>query len=171
MGSACIPSLDEGLWYVARVCFIEFDIYYSLERIFDLPLSFASEYVSHQIELETHFDHERENTERIRNFVLNDPPKNLRGGVAYVPAVHAAFCTPRLLVMEYIDGAVKMTDVEGMERKLGLNTIKVMNSVCEVFAAQVFRWGFVNADPHVSNSHSAVRFYHLVSAQFLITVS
>jgi aarF domain-containing kinase len=27
----------------------------------------------------------------------------------------------------------------------------VMNSVCEVFAAQVFRWGFINADPHPSN--------------------
>lgn len=42
-----------------------------------------------------------------------------------------------------------MTDVKGMER-LGLNPEKVMKSVCEVFAAQVFRWGFVNADPHVS---------------------
>lgn len=112
-------------------------------------MSFASEYISTQIELETRFDNERENTERIRNHVLNDSPRNLKGAVAYVPAVHSAFSTSRLLVMEYIDGTKRMTDVEGIE-ELGLNMTKVMNSVCEVFAAQVFRWGFVNADPHVS---------------------
>ncbi|CAG7853378.1 ABC1 family protein C10F6.14c [Serendipita indica DSM 11827] len=121
------------------------------ERVFDLPLSFASQYISDQIELETHFDHERENTERIRHHVLYDVPKRLRGGVAYVPAVYGAFSTPRLLVSEYIDGAVRMTDVKGLEERLGLDVNEVMKSVCEVFAAQVFRWGFVNADPHPSN--------------------
>jgi aarF domain-containing kinase len=123
----------------------------TLERVFELPLSFASQYISDQIELETHFDNERINTERIRNHVLNEAPKHLKGGVAYVPAVHGDFCTPRLLVMEYIDGAVRMTDVDGLENRLHLNVNEVMNSVCEVFAAQVFRWGFINADPHPSN--------------------
>ncbi|KIM29483.1 hypothetical protein M408DRAFT_114122 [Serendipita vermifera MAFF 305830] len=121
------------------------------ERVFEIPFTFASQYISDQIELETHFDHERLNTERIRNHVLNDAPKHLKGGVAYVPAVYPSLSSPRLLVMEYIDGAVKMTDVEGLENRLGLNVNEVMNSVCEVFAAQVFRWGFVNADPHPSN--------------------
>jgi aarF domain-containing kinase len=53
--------------------------------------------------------------------------------------------------MEYIDGAVRMTDIDGLENRLHLNVNEVMNSVCEVFAAQVFRWGFINADPHPSN--------------------
>jgi aarF domain-containing kinase len=53
--------------------------------------------------------------------------------------------------MEYIDGAVRMTDVDSLENKLKLDVNEVMNSVCEVFAAQVFRWGFINADPHPSN--------------------
>jgi aarF domain-containing kinase len=70
--------------------------------------------------------------------------------VAYVPAVYESFSTSRLLVMEYIEGAVRMTDVDALQKRLGLDVNKVMNSVCEVFAAQVFRWGFVNADPHVS---------------------
>ncbi|KAG8776530.1 hypothetical protein FRC16_004501 [Serendipita sp. 398] len=121
------------------------------ENVFDLPLTFASQYISDQIELETHFDHERENTERIRNHVLTETPKHLKGGVAYVPAIHSSLCTPRLLVMEYIEGAVRMTDVDALEKRLGLDVNEVMNSVCEVFAAQVFKWGFVNADPHPSN--------------------
>ncbi|KAG8807584.1 hypothetical protein FRC17_004397 [Serendipita sp. 399] len=121
------------------------------ERVFDLPLSFASQYISDQIELETHFDHERENTERIRNHVLTQSPRRLSGGVAYVPAVYPPLSTPRILVMEYIEGAVRMTDVDALQNRLGLDVNEVMNSVCEVFATQVFKWGFVNADPHPSN--------------------
>ncbi|PVF94923.1 ABC1-domain-containing protein [Serendipita vermifera] len=120
------------------------------ESVFDLPLSFASQYISDQIQLETRFDHELSNTKRIRDHVLNQSPRNIRG-VAYVPAVYESFSTPRLLVMEYIEGAVRMTDVDALQNRLGLDVNKVMNSVCEVFAAQVFRWGFVNADPHPSN--------------------
>jgi hypothetical protein len=74
------------------------------ERVFDLPLSFASQYISDQILMETQFDHERLNTERIRSYVLNESPKHLKGGVAYVPDVYAGLSTERLLVLEFIEG-------------------------------------------------------------------
>ncbi len=54
--------------------------------------------------------------------------------LAYVPALYPSLSTSRLIVMEYIAGAVKMTDVETLQGKLGLDPEEVMRSVCEVFA-------------------------------------
>jgi aarF domain-containing kinase len=153
------------------------------ERWFDLPLSFASAYISEQILKETDFEHERENLQRIRALVLRDGagvypswvrsvlgvlglagPRlpftddelervdsgNWRGSV-YVPNVYPAFSTGRVLTMEYIDGAVRMTDRGAIEGPvMGLDVQLVMKTVCETIGRQIFRWGFLNADPHAS---------------------
>jgi aarF domain-containing kinase len=153
------------------------------ERWFDLPLSFASAYISEQILKETDFEHERDNLQRIRALVLRDgagvhlnwlrrlfsalgftrPPlsftddeleridsTNWRGSV-YVPKVYPAFSTGNVLAMEYIEGAARMTDRETIEGpSMGLDIQIVMNTVCQTIGRQIFRWGFLNADPHVS---------------------
>jgi len=75
---------------------------------------------------------------------------NWRGDV-YVPKVYPAFSTGRVLTMEYIEGAARMTDRETIEGlKMGLDIHLVMKTVCETIGRQIFRWGFLNADPHVS---------------------
>lgn len=155
------------------------------EREFDLPLSFAAEYISEQILKETDFEHERANLQRIRALVLRDgagvrptgwvwvrallrgvgfaaprrsftdkleqiDSRNWRGNV-YVPKVYHALSTGRVLTMEYIDGAARMTDRETIEGPgMGLDVHLVMKTVCETIGRQIFRWGFLNADPHVS---------------------
>lgn len=74
---------------------------------------------------------------------------NWRGSV-YVPKVYSAFSTGHVLTMEYIEGAARMTDRETIEGPaMGLNVQLVMNTVCETIGRQIFRWGFLNADPHV----------------------
>lgn len=60
------------------------------------------------------------------------------------------FCTPRVLVMEWIDGACRMTDRKRLEDEMGLSVKKVSQSVCEAFASQIFQHGFVQADGHPS---------------------
>lgn len=153
------------------------------ERWFDLPLSFASAYISEQILKETDFEHERDNLQRIRALVLRDgagihpnwprrllsalgftPPQlsftddeleridsnNWRGHV-YVPNVYPDFSTSHVLTMEYIEGAARMTDRETIEGPdMRLNILLVMKTVCETIGRQIFQWGFLNADPHVS---------------------
>jgi len=75
---------------------------------------------------------------------------NWRGDV-YVPKVYPAFSTGRVLTMEYIEGAARMTDRETIEGfGMGLNIQLVMKTICETIGRQIFRWGFLNADPHVS---------------------
>lgn len=49
--------------------------------------------------------------------------------------------------MEFIEDASKLTDMEKIEEK-GLDKKKVGQSVAEVFAAQIFDFGFVQADGH-----------------------
>lgn len=153
------------------------------ERWFDLPLSFASAYISEQILKETDFEHELDNLQRIRALVLRDGagihPNWLRGllgvlgftgprlsftddeleridsnnwrGNVYVPKVYPAFSTNHVLTMEYIEGASRMTDRETIEGPdMGLNIHLVMKTVCETIGRQIFWWGFLNADPHVS---------------------
>ncbi len=79
--------------------------------------------------METQFDHERVNTERIRSYVLNQPPKHLKGGVAYVPDVYAGLSTERLLVLEFIEG---------------VSTILSMSSSC--WTNGTSRWRIIHYD-------------------------
>ena len=78
--------------------------------------------------------------------VLNSPDAIIKETV-YVPRIHPHLCTPRILTMEYIADASKLTDVSKIEEK-GLSKKKVARSVAEVFAAQIFNMGFVQADGH-----------------------
>lgn len=64
-----------------------------------------------------------------------------------MPRIHPHLCTPCILTMEYIADASKLTDLSKIEEK-GLSRKKVARSVAEVFAAQIFNMGFVQADGH-----------------------
>ncbi|KAN0060806.1 hypothetical protein ACQY0O_007465 [Thecaphora frezii] len=120
------------------------------ERIFELPLSFAGQYISDQIEQETLFKKELENSQRAKKAIETDPEKIVRK-TCYVPQMYEDYCTQRVLVMEWIDGACRMTDRARLEDEMGLNVKAVSRSVCEAFASQIFQHGFVQADGHPSN--------------------
>lgn len=78
--------------------------------------------------------------------VLSSPTPIIRDTV-YVPRIHPSLSTSRVLTMEYIEGACKLTDLGKIE-DMGLSVKKVGRSVSEVFSAQVFQMGFVQADGH-----------------------
>lgn len=117
------------------------------ERIFDLPISYFGGYISQQIELETHFDAELKNCVRIREHIEAD--KSLRKSVT-VPKVFPDISSDRLLVMDWIGDACKMTDRDKIE-SMGLSIRKVADDVCNVFAAMIFQYGSVQADGHAGN--------------------
>lgn len=119
------------------------------ERIFELPLSFAGQYISDQIEQETFFKQELANSLRAKKAIETDPEKIVRT-TCYVPKFFEDLCTQRVLVMEWIGGTCRMTDREKLA-EMGLSVKQVSRSVCEAFASQIFQHGFVQADGHPSN--------------------
>jgi aarF domain-containing kinase len=98
---------------------------------------------------ETFFDVEAENSERIRGLIMTSPQRLIRDTI-YVPRIHPSHSTPRVLTMEWIDGACRLTDQDKI-KEMGLSIKGVMQGVCEVFAAQIFTMGFVQCDGHPSN--------------------
>lgn len=118
-------------------------------HIFDLPLSHFGKYISEQIHKETDFVAELDNATRARKYVQEDPQKLIRDTV-YVPFCVDKYCTERLLVMEYIAGATKLTNEKDI-KSMGLSVREVSRSVCEVFASQIFQHGFVQCDGHAGN--------------------
>lgn len=119
------------------------------ERIFELPLSFAGQYISDQIEQETFFDRELANSLRAKKAIETDPEAIVRK-TCYVPKFFEELCTQRVLVEEWIGDTCRMTDRAKLE-EWGLSTKQVSRSVCEAFASQIFQHGFVQADGHPSN--------------------
>lgn len=104
-------------------------------RIFDLPLSYFGQYISDQIHKETNFLAELNNASKARKYIEEDQEKIIRDST-YVPYCYDDMCSKKVIVMEYVNDAVRMTDEEGI-KKMGLSIREVARSVCEVFASQV----------------------------------
>lgn len=118
-------------------------------HVFDLPLSYFGGYISEQIHRETNFLTEMENSKKARRNVGSDPVRLIRE-TCYVPYCVDQLSTERVLTMEFIDGATRMTDETGI-KKMGLSIKEVARSVCEVFASQIFQHGFIQCDGHAGN--------------------
>ncbi|XP_064598910.1 uncharacterized aarF domain-containing protein kinase 5-like isoform X2 [Liolophura sinensis] len=67
----------------------------------------------------------------------------------YVPKIHWGKTSKRVLTAEFIDG-VKINDKAGL-LKMGLTFKDVDEKLVKCFAHQIFRSGFVHADPHPGN--------------------
>lgn len=85
------------------------------------------------------FKAEATNAKKLRHFIANDPLRLIRDTVT-VPEVYEELSGERVLVMEYIEGACKMTDRDKIE-KMGLSVKGIAQSVCEVFASMIFQYG------------------------------
>ncbi|KAF9192392.1 hypothetical protein BGZ51_005207 [Haplosporangium sp. Z 767] len=116
------------------------------EYLFDLPMSFAVDYTVRHLREETDFINEARNSEMCNEFLQTDP--KLRSQ-AYVPKVFKEYSTKRIMVAEWVDGcrATEKASIQDM----GLSPTKVMESVVDVFAHQIFISGFVHCDPHPGN--------------------
>ena len=95
------------------------------------------------IPLELDFVHEGKNAEMVsRNFAA-------RGNTVIVPRIYWEYTTPRLLVMEFMDG-IKVTDVEAL-RRAGIDPRAVAQMLTEAYLQQILLDGLFHADPHPGN--------------------
>lgn len=110
--------------------------------------------------LETDFENEASNSERMADLVASDPQLRER---VYIPRVFHDLSSKRILTTEWIDGK-KLWDKDGISAPvqylddpqssiggLGLDLGDVMETVTELFSVQMFQWGFVHCDPNPGN--------------------
>jgi len=81
----------------------------------------------------------------IREFTENN------AGIPYIafPKVETALTTPRVLVMEYVDG-IQIDDTEAL-KKAGYNPADLCDKLAANYLKQVVDDGFFHADPHPGN--------------------
>lgn len=95
------------------------------------------------IPLELDFVHEGHNAELVRkNFAS-------RGDEVVAPQIYWEYTTPRILVMEFMDG-IKVTEVEAL-REAGIDTRVVAQKLTEAYLQQMLLDGLFHADPHPGN--------------------
>lgn len=167
---------------------------------FDLPLYSLVPYISERLMLETDFENEARNSEKMRDLIQGE--KRLRGRV-YIPKVYHDLTSSRVMTAEWIEG-VRLWDKAGITNSwyggyrngspgagntplppppasvaanvpknhpddeklkptrdswkgptgkggLGLSLKPVMQTMVDLFSAQMFLWGLVHCDPHPGN--------------------
>ncbi|KAF9236791.1 ABC1 family-domain-containing protein [Melanogaster broomeanus] len=138
--------------------------------IFDLPVYFAVDFINNTLRQELDFMQEATNASVTAAFIAREP--RLVGKV-HIPKVYPEYSTKKVLTAEWIDG-VRLSDrgairrlmgeedpnhppslsrvspsLEGVRLKGGVKLI--MQTMVELFSAQIFSWGWVHCDPHPGN--------------------
>lgn len=79
---------------------------------FDIPIYTLVPYITERLMLETDFENEAENSERMRDLI--DGESRLRGKV-YIPKVYKELSSKRIMTAEWIEG-LRLWDKEGITR-------------------------------------------------------
>jgi ubiquinone biosynthesis protein len=108
----------------------------------DVDLRSVVEEIAGFVALELDFAREADSTERARTLLADDP-------TVRVPRVHRALSTPRLLVLEYLDGT-RILDLDAL-RTSGFDLADVGRAVGRLYGRMVFVDGFLQGDPHPGN--------------------
>lgn len=143
--------------------------------LFDMPVYFLVDFISDHLRRELDFELEARNAIETANFVASEPTLVDR---VYIPKVFPEYCTKKVLVAEWIEG-VRLSDRAGIFRLMGerdprlprptaklepASTITelpprplkggvaaIMDTMVQLFSAQIFSWGWVHCDPHPGN--------------------
>lgn len=112
----------------------------------------ASDFVADHLRKELDFIQEAENAMTTAKFISEEP--RLRDRV-YIPKVYHQYTTKKVMTAEWIDG-VRMTNIQGIKRLTGDlpplpggpaplkgGTAAVLQTMVELFSAQIFQWGCV----------------------------
>ena len=92
--------------------------------------------------LELEFAREGVSTERIAGLFADDDSVR-------IPRLHAEYCSDRVLVLEYIEGA-RLTDLDAL-RSRGVELPALAERIASLYCAMIFEHGFFQADPHPGN--------------------
>ncbi|KAH7886735.1 ABC1-domain-containing protein [Phlebopus sp. FC_14] len=137
--------------------------------IFDMPVYFTVDFINSHLRQELDFVQEAHNARVTSEFVAAEP--RLAGKV-YIPKVYPEYSTKKILTAEWIDG-VRLSDRAAIRRLMGEEHDKkpsidnlylpregdrlkggvraIMQTMVELFSAQMFSWGWVHCDPHPGN--------------------
>ncbi|EDK45970.1 conserved hypothetical protein [Lodderomyces elongisporus NRRL YB-4239] len=117
------------------------------EKVFDIPLSMFTSYVSEQLVKETDFVHEMHNSMRLVELIENDPvleKENIK-----IPKNFPKLTTRQVLPAEWVDGIALTDKDELINNKYDLKL--TMSQYIKLFGRQIFKYGFVHSDPHPGN--------------------
>lgn len=95
------------------------------------------------LEMELDFCNEADNADRCAEEL-----KQFK--YVYIPKVYRELSNKRVLTAEFIDHAVKISNVEELH-KMKINIKDLDKKLFEIFSYQIFTTGFVHADPHPGN--------------------
>lgn len=142
-------------------------VMWMFESWFDMPACFAVDFISRHLREELDFLQEARNAITTAKFIATEPRLS---GKVHIPKVFTEYSTRRVLTAEWVDG-VRLSDrsgirklmgedkrpglhplhpsLEGVQLRGGLRAI--MQTMVELFSAQMFSWGWVHCDPHPGN--------------------
>ncbi|KAI0821036.1 ABC1-domain-containing protein [Irpex lacteus] len=126
--------------------------------LFNMPVYFVADFISDHLRRELDFQLEARNALQTIQFIKSEP--SLADKV-YVPRVYPEYTTKKVLVAEWIDG-VRLSDKKGIQRIMGEGpspspvplrggTKWILDTMVQLFSAQIFSWGWVHCDPHPGN--------------------
>jgi aarF domain-containing kinase len=121
-------------------------IAWGFEKVFDLPMYWATEYTEKHLRQEVDFINEGKNSEVCQSQINTD--SYLKGEV-YVPKVYWDKSSERVLTAEWIDGTPLSQHEKVIDQ--GYNLKSIMKVMVDLFAFQIFVTGFVHCDPHPGN--------------------
>lgn len=135
------------------------------------PADRNADFISDHLRRELDFIQEAKNASQTAQFVASEPRLASR---VYVPKVYSELTTKKVMTAEWIDG-VRLSDRRGILRLMGeddphpatdqlsnvppLGLTKplhggvkaILNTMVELFSAQIFSWGWIHCDPHPGN--------------------
>jgi aarF domain-containing kinase len=85
---------------------------YLYSRLFDLPFYALVPYITERLYLETDFENEADNSEKMAKLIKNEP--RLRDRV-YIPKVYRELSSKRVMTAEWVEG-VRLWDKEALKR-------------------------------------------------------
>lgn len=114
---------------------------WGLEKAFDLPLYWTTDYTTKHLLMELDFRKEAQNSEEAALAFRHRPD-------LHVPSVDWDFTRQHVMATEWIDGVKFARDaVEG----IGLDPARVTRTLVEALGLQIFGTGVVHCDPHPGN--------------------
>ncbi|KAM4664551.1 aarF domain-containing protein kinase 1 [Discoglossus pictus] len=123
-------QLMEVLLHVVKFIFPQFEFMWLVEE------------AKKNLPLELDFLREGHNAEKMAAMVHKFP-------FLRIPRIHWDVSTPRVLVMEYVEGG-QVNDREYMERNR-INVDQVSRGLGQLYSEMIFVHGFVHCDPHPGN--------------------
>ncbi|MCA9105617.1 MAG: phosphotransferase [Planctomycetales bacterium] len=105
------------------------------------PVQLVAEF-SRTMRRELEFGREERNLNQFAAMFEQDP-------FVRIPQAITAYCTPRVLTMEYIDG-IKIDDMPRLHHAQ-VDTELVARRLAEIYLRMIFQEGFFHADPHPGN--------------------